>query len=403
MKFPYKIILFCLVVIVLAPHCASAIIFNDYLEYFYNRYSQHFDTNGLKYAVPDYGIKKMTFPAAPREIIGLASYYKFRALKNDLSAQSLIKNQIIKSLTLLETQTHFSFNDSEALFLSYILDKQITNLLSFEEKVRLNQTILSLLENGLLAKDTENRAFISAAHFQFLINEFYNKGLINSAEKVKLDQLAKEKTDSAIKQSISPAGWYRENKLFSAHYQAVSAYMLLIYSQLTKNSEYQALIYKMYTNLKSLSFDNGLIEAKIGHRPTGLGAQFYLMMGLIGTYFQDEEANTFLSYSQGNTFFRDKKYPNRLEYHCTACSQSSNFHDDYAFSDVAELSLVLLSPTSSINLSTKNKISVFNLDDSEFKITHQKKIITIKDKIKRNNLIIKQSSSEKNYLKKYFY
>lgn len=402
MKNPYKISLFCLVISLFLPCWASATTLNNYFEYFYNRYSQHFDTNGLKYAIPDYGVKKMTYPTTPREIISLASYYKFRALKDDSTAQVVTREELLASLSALEKQTHFSFNDGEALYLSYTLDKQLPNLLSFEEKIRLKQTIVNILETGLLAKDTENRAIISATHFQILINELFKENLIEEKNKIKLDQLAKEKIDLAIKQTISKDGWYRENNLFSPHYQAVSAYMILLYSESTNNSDYYTLAKKMYFNLKALSFNNGLIEAKIGNRPVGLGAQFYLMMGIMGLSFQDKEAAAFLAFAQSNTFFQDKKYPNRLEYHCTSCSYHLNFHDDYAFSDIAELSSNLIDPETSINLNL-TRISPINVNDSDFKISHQNQIIIIKDKKTKSNLTVKQLTNRKSYLKKYFY
>lgn len=396
-----RIIIFTLITVLL-PTSAAARSFDNYFQYIYNRYSQHFDQNGLVYAVPDYGIKKMSIPTTSREIISLASYYKFRALNDETEAKNIIKKNIIKSLEIIEKQKYLSFNDGESLFLSHSISQQIPNLLTLEETVRLNQTILNALENGLLAKDTENRAFISATHFQILSNELFKKGLLEESRKKYLDQLADQKIETATKKSISSQGWYKENGTIIPHYQAVSAFMLLTYADIMKKKQYHEIAKKLYFNLKKISFSNGLIEAKIGYRPTGLGAQFYLMMAIMSENFADQEKPIFWSYLNQSDFFRDKRFPNRLEYHCTSCSKPSNFHDDYAFSDIAELSYHLSSPSSTPNLNLSPTPAAKEYDDGEVKIKYKKNGIVLIDQPKKYYITVDQIAEDKTRIKKIY-
>lgn len=366
-----RIVWLILIVGLLVPlkvvFCAEKDSDADYLEYFYTRYSRNFDKYGLKMAVPDYGIKNFTLTKTGREIISLSGYYKYRALAGEKKAQEILAKELKRGIQVLHKQPDkaLSFNEAEALFLAVRLIEQVPELLTLAEQDNLSQLIKKKLGPGISAKDTENRAIIAGAHWQFLTNWLAEKNLLIAEEKSNFDRLIKEKIDAAIKTSVSTAGWYREKNQVVPHYQAVTAFMLLAYSQESGLKDYAVLAEKMYLNLKRLSFQNGMVEAQIGHRPVGLGAQFYLMMAILGESAKDEDWPVYVNYASGNRFFSDANRPNRLEYHRTsqimkgitssywykkkkyykttyqAVKQSANYHDDYAFIDAGEWALLL--------------------------------------------------------------
>lgn len=336
-----------------------------YLKYFYNRYSKQFDKIGLKYAAPDYGVKNFSAPKSGREIISLAGYYKYRVLAGEKKPKAVLRDGILKSIKEISnrpTKT-LSFNDAEALFLTVRLAEAVPNLLNQKEMSDLLKTVKDSLQPGIAAADTENRALIAGAHWQYLNNYLLEKSLIPAEEKSANDAAIKNKIAAAVKESISPAGWYREGGRVVPHYQAVSAFMLLAYGKLTNQKEYLDLAERLYQNLKKITFSNGLVEARVGPRPVGLGAQFYLMMGALGQAAGDTDAAVYFDYAAGNRFFSDARYPNRLEYHRTSVEYKkqtykvrvrkkivtrvkwtplaarANYHDDYAFIDAAELGL----------------------------------------------------------------
>lgn len=373
--------------------------FNDFISYFYNRYSKNFDDFGFVYSVPDYGKKAFTAPYYPREIISLASYYKYRAINNDIKAQDTLRINIENTISHFYGQFKHapSFEDAEALLLMVSIDQQLPNLLNLETKTQLNNLIKEQINLGIQAPDTENRAIVSAGHWQFLINYLFEKKLITAENKKTYDQNIKEKIDKAIKESISADGWYRETNIVP-HYQAVSAFMLLMYGQLSNQNEYLILAKEMYLNLKILSCNNGAIESQIGHRPIGLGAQFYFMMAAMGKSFNDNDYFTYLNQINGNRFFSDSQHPNRLEYHRTAYKLNSkelfyateNFHDDYAFSDAVEMAIInnIFKDNEKIkNLATlQNPLTYKN--DNDVEIINKKNTILIQDKITKQQIKI---------------
>ena len=127
----------------------------------------------------------------------------------------------------------------------------------------------------------------------------------------------------------------------------------------------------VFKNLKKISFKNGMVEARLGHRPLGLGAQFYLMQGLLGKYFDDPDYSVYLNYAKGHRFFSDKQHPNRLEFHSTIENSTPQFHDDYAFSDKAELALTI-PKLHNINANSKHYFdnSIQEYKDNKFDISN---------------------------------
>lgn len=355
---------------------------NNYLSYFYNRYSQHFDLNGLIYAIPEYGIPNFTEPSQIREWVSLVSYYQYRAQNGEEKNLRLMRWGILKGYEeLLQRGSQSqSFQEAEAHFLTIRIMEKFPNLFPEKTKMSILKIILNYLTPGINAPDTENRAIIAGAHWQYLVDYFYSQNQISFEQKKHLDSLIKNKIDSAIQESINTDGWYLENNFtdFSIHYHAVSAFMLMFYGDLTQQKEYLDLSQKMQNNLKKITLPNGEIPAELGHRPAGLGAQFYLMQGLLSYYFDDPDYMLYLSLTTGNKFFSDPNYPNRLEFH-----SETEFNDDYAFSDIAELGL-MISKLKNIYLyyhvaSLQNKPSTtnntFQIQNTGQKITLNKKPI----------------------------
>jgi len=313
---------------------------DNYLSYFYNRYAKHFTDYGLKYAIPDYGITKLIEPQQARELISLPFYYKYEALDNNPQAKQKIKLGLLMAYQELisrapETQ---SFADAEVHFLAIRTLAQFPNLLSDKSEQAILNVIKNYTEAGIKAGDTENRALVSGTHWQYIINYLAENNIIAAEKKSYFEQLIKNKIDQAIFESINPDYWYLENNLqdFSVHYHTLSAFMLMIYGDLTQQNKYLFLAQKMYQNIKKISFPSGKVPSQLGHRPTALGAQFYLLTGLLGYYFQDQEYMAYLSFAKGNRFFSDPNYPNKLEFH-----SENSFNDDYAFCDIAELGLII--------------------------------------------------------------
>lgn len=412
-----------------------------YLKYFYNRYSQQFDKIGLKYAVPDYGVKNFSAPKSGREIISLAGYYKYRAIAGEKKPKAVLRDGVLKSIKEISSRPAktLSFNDAEALFLAVRLAEEVPDLLNQKETTDLFKTVKDSLRPGIAAADTENRALIAGAHWQYLNNYLLEKSLITTEEKSANDVTIKNKIMAAVKDSISPAGWYREGGEVVPHYQAVSAFMLLAYGRLTNQKEYLDLAERLYQNLKKITFSSGLVEAQVGPRPVGLGAQFYLMMGSLGEAAGDTDAAVYFNYAVGNRFFSDARYPNRLEYHrtsveykrqtykvrvrkklvtrvkWTAIAARANYHDDYAFVDAAELGLavnVILpstegTPTSGVGATNagipiKSGMTIQNplnyTDDGELQVQNDGTAIKIYDLIKKQ-LISLQFKSGKVHIK----
>ena len=320
-------------------------------------------------------------PVTAREWISLASYYKYR---DDEKSKDIIHDAIIEAYREISSRPAYtqSFNDAEALFLIIRLIEKDQNILSYIEKERIFDLMTYYLEQGINAKDTENRAIIAGTHWQYITDYLYSKKRIINKEH--FDKLIKEKINKAIQNSINIDGWYfeEEMKSFTPHYHVVTAFMLMVYGDITNQKDYINLAEKMYFNIKKISFINGMVEAKLGHRPVGLGAQFYLMQGLLGKYFNDDDYKVYLFYASGNRFFSDKQHPNRLEFHSTLEFTKPNYHDDYAFSDAAELSLII-DRLKNINLYYKHYFDepIQSSNDKYFKIKNFNNKIFINNKI----------------------
>jgi len=154
---------------------------------------------------------------------------------------------------------------------------------------------------------------------------------------------------------------------FNPHYHLITAFAFSSYAEITGDIEFYLMAKKMTKNLRSLTFPNGMLEARIGNRPVGLGAQFYLGAGLLNYKFNFNDYSVYLNYAAGDKFFSDPKYPNRLEYHSTIYNSDPNYHDDISFSNLAELAL--LTPL----------INQLSFDPSDIKLSDAQDIVRFKD------------------------
>lgn len=348
-KLCFLIVFFCCIFFLYRAQTNSGIpsdTLDKYGEYFYNRYSRHFDENGLSYASPTYGVEDLKEPVSAREWMSLASYYKYRAQNGDEKAKQVLIQAIGRATDEIQKRPAYtqSFNDAEALFLIIRMIESIPGVLSDEESNSLLIYLVKNIEEGIKANDTENRALIAGAHWQYIVDYIFSHGFISKEQKNHLDELIKAKIDKGITESIAvQEGWYFEgsDKAFSVHYHAISAFMLMVYGDFTNQVAYTELAKKMYFNIKKISFSNGMVEARLGNRPIGLGAQFYTAMGLLGQYNGDPDYGVYFLYGGRNRFFSDKEHKQRLEFHSTIQFSEPQYHDDYAFSDVLELGLVV--------------------------------------------------------------
>ncbi len=316
----------------------------NYLTYFYNRYSQHFDEHGMFFKTPGYGITEFKSPQTAREILSLATYYKYRALQGETKARDIIRQAILNAQQEINSRNYNtqSFSDAWAQMDMISLLDQIPFLLTPIQQDKIYQDIINRIESGIQAPDSSNRAALSAVYWQQIINNLYRKKLIDLSAKNKYDKLIYHKIKQVLINDIDKNYWYLEGSpmQFNPHYHLITAMAFTSYAEITGNIEFYIVAKKMVKNLRQLTFSNGMVEAQIGKRPVGLGAQFYLGLGLLNYKFGFKDYSVFLNYAYGDRFFSDTNYPNRLEYHATLKDSWPNYHDDISFDNLAELALL---------------------------------------------------------------
>jgi hypothetical protein len=316
----------------------------DYLAYFYNRYSEHFDVNGFIFKTPGYNVSEFRPPESAREILSLALYYEYRALKGEKSARTILGEALLKAeaeLNSRDPKTQ-SFSDAWAEMVTLSLLDRIPFLIAPDSETEIYKNIIGRAKDGILAPDTSNRAALGAVYWQVIVNNLFNKNLITEEQKAEFDSLIKTKITAVLKNDVDQYFWYREGKAmqFSPHYHMVAALAFTCYGELTDDMEFLLAGREMTDNLRAVTFQNGMVEARLAGRPAGLGAQFYLGAGLLNYKFGYPDFATYFNYALGDKFFSDPAYNNRLEYHSTVKNTAPNFHDDTSFSNLAELALL---------------------------------------------------------------
>lgn len=374
-----KLLKFLIIILLIAspPIFSSAENIQNYIKKTSNRYSKHFDKNGWFYTQPSYLTLRKS-PKTAREWMMFASYYFNREKKTDKTKIKISINNAYQEIQNRPTTTQ-SFEDSIAHFLMYTQKNQLGNLFLQE----LNLQIYNSLNARLKVKDTENRAIIAGILDSYLAKQLRQENFITKKQYQKLIQKNIKKINKGISKCVDQDFWYFEgqNKYFSAHYHILSAYLLMFYGNYFNNVNYLSLAHKMTENTRKISFENGFIEAKIGMRPIGLGAQTYLMLGLLNKRYNYKDYSVYLNYMKPR-FFYDKANTNRLEFHSTLESSKPNYHDDIGFSLVAEISKLdkKINKTkfkkNPVKLNIKDKI----YKDNRFTIQNFGEIIKINNK-----------------------
>lgn len=389
----YKIILISMVFlvqpIVVSAKSLETITLEDYTQYFYNRYSKHFDEYGWNLKTPGYGITEFTPATSPRSLMSIAVTYKYRAINNKALQKRLCKT-IQQSDNHLFTRPGYtqSFEDAWAQLAMIQMLKQLPDACSRNIERQIYTHITARIKDGILAADTSNRAALSATYWQYSVNQLYQNKWIKKPQKQEYDALIKAKISRVVQQDITPDGWYLENtpRRFNPHYHLVTAFAFMAYGELTGNKSYTSLASKMTTNLRHISFRNGMVEASIDERPVGLGAQFYYGLGLLNYRFGYEDYGTYFNFAKRNHFFADPEYPNRLVYYSTVAQSDPQYHDDYAFTNIAELTAVL---PSFENLTIEYKTHLSNIPKRS--IDAHNSIKNNGDTIQINNLVFQQT------------
>ena len=352
----------------------------SYLEYFYNRYSKHLDEHGLIFKAPGYGVDDFIAADTARGILSLAAYYKYRALNGEDAARVKIKEAILAANNEMNSRNYNtqSFSDAWAQMAMVSLLDQVPFLLSADEQHQIYSQILDRMEAGIIAPDTSNRAALSAVYWQHTLNMLYHKNLVSHERKFELDKLIYKKIKTVLDKDVDQSGWYKEGTpmRFNPHYHLITAFAFLSYGEITGDVEFYMTAKKMTQNLRAITFDNGMIEARIGARPVGLGAQFYLGAALLSKKFGFKDFAAYLNYAYGDRFFSDPEYPNRLEYHSTLANSAPNFHDDISYSNLAELALLTPS-VGDFSFSLTDAMNIFRekIDLPEIKIINQGNLI----------------------------
>ncbi len=335
---------------------STTISLNDYIAYFYNKESSFLDETyqttlrTWHFDIPYYEPNKrwMKTNMRPRYQMSSAAFYAYR-MQDGSRARVLVRNAVLDTTIRYEKQPAFeTFEGAIAAFLTVrLLEREETlpkhkQLFNSDERKKILGILSKRLFLGLPTKDTENRAALAGAYWYYAGAYLQKHGIINYSEFQKVKERTKAKIDQSIKETLArPDNKYREKGLFSLHYHIVEAFMLLLYGHLTDKPAYIEKASAMTDVINSLAKEDGFLDAHIGHRPSGIGAQGYLMAGTLNLYFKNKtRAEQFFNYAYGARFFNDPRYPNRLVWYDTK-SSSPIFNDDISFVNMAESTLIL--------------------------------------------------------------
>ena len=357
--------------LIMAPDALSTtsttISLNDYIAYFYNKHSAFLDETyqttfrAWHFDIPYYEPDKrwMKTNVSPRYQMSSAAFYAYQ-MQDSSRARVLVRDAILDTTIRYEKQgPSESFEGAIAAFLTVrLLEREETfpkhkRLFNAEEKRKILSILSKRLFLGLPTKDTENRAALAGVYWYYTGAYLQKHGILNDSEFQKVKERAKAKIDQSIKETLArPDNRYREKGLFSLHYHIVEAFMLLMYGHLANEPAYMEKARAMTDVINSLAQDDGFLDAHIGHRPSGIGAQGYLMAGVLNLSFKNKtRAEKFFNYSYGARFFKDLRHPNRLVWYDTK-SSSPIFNDDISFVNMAELALILFQKDAPILIAT---------------------------------------------------
>lgn len=335
---------------------STTISLNDYIAYFYNKHSKFLDETyqaqlrTWHFDIPYYEPKKrwMKTNIHPRYHMSAATFYTYRLSKSPY-ARFLVREAVLDATIRSGKRPPFeTFDGAIAAFLTVrLMEYEETlggqkRLFSREEKQKILDTLSKRLFAGLPTNDTENRAALAGVYWYYTGKYLKTQGTLTPTEFKTVEIATKKKIDQSIKETLTRGdNKYREKGLFSLHYHIVEAYMLLLYGHETGERAYIEKARAMTNVMNASARSDGFLNAHIGHRPNGIGAQGYLMAGVLNLYFKNKtRAETFFNYAYGARFFKDPKHQNRLVWYDTK-AQSPIFNDDISYANMAELALVL--------------------------------------------------------------
>ncbi len=361
LRFIGTIILSFIIIFIIFPTSAlstaeSEISLSDYITYFYNKHSAFLDgtyqprLRTWHFDIPYYepGKRWQKTISIPRYHASSAMFYKYR-LKDSPYARGIVREAILDATIRYKNNGSYeSFDGAIASFLIVrLLEYEETlpkekRLLQEKEKRKIFNILSERLFHGLPTKDTENRAALAGVYWRYTGSYLNKQGVLTDQEFIKVKEGAKQKIDQSIKETLTSSdNKYRESGLFSLHYHIVEAYMLVLYGHLSGEKQYVEKAKVMTEAINKLAKQNGFLDAYIGHRPSGIGAQGYLMAGALNLYFKNKtRAEVFFNYAYGARFFKDSRYQNRLVWYDTKAANPI-FNDDISFANMAELAFVL--------------------------------------------------------------
>lgn len=351
---------------------------DSYLSKFYQKEIKHFERFGEFYEMPLYGIRYVPISSSMRRTMEAATFYKYAIEKNtNDDIEKNVRKKIFQATIERKSLTHQSFEDAITNFL--VLNYINTNpkLFTVEETRSIREWMGQYLFAGIKSPDTENRAVIASALWQVVADDLFKNGFLTRSSKTSIDTLVKRKIDKAIKQTVNGDFWYLEGGKFSPHYHLITAFMMALYGDTTKQKKYLIISREMTKNIRKITFQNGLIVSDFNHRPVGSGAQTYLMAAILSKRFKFSDYSIYLTYSGGNRFFSDKNHPNRLEFHSAIEKSKPMLHDDLAFVTAAELGNRFLSQNLTYDPIILSAVFKNTSADKTFTITNIGKIIVI--------------------------
>ena len=298
------------------------------------RYSRNFDQHGLVMGAPSYGVSPGTALGYPREQLMAAWYYIPRAKAGDQLARTKIHDIWLQTVQRFSTPHQSIFSYAQAAAMLVALPQQIPDLFTDSDLTTMRQVLKDELPAATASTETINRGVITAVDWTYVSSQLTAANVISEEQNVTYQKAFRTLLTKSLASCVDGDGWYRENGKLSLHYQAVTAFHLMWYAALEQSPDDRALATKMFTNLRDLSFENGLIEMRFGVRPIGDSAQMSLMMGGMALALSDSSASAYFSLLHGDQFFQDPANPNRLEYHSTVAGAQPIYEDDIAASGV---------------------------------------------------------------------
>ncbi len=312
-----------------------------------SRYSYYLDSQwegyGWRYSNPSshYNIAERNSSGNTRMQATLASYYQERSDQESLNKirlalfDGLIEVPLKRSNHILrdgQEISTLSFHDAIGYYMGLQILHDRRDLFTDNEVDVIISNIRADLPWILDAKDTENRALLSAAYSLAIVND--SRLAYSDIEKKNAKKKIKKKVEEGLK-SVNAAGKYTETKghVFSLHYHLVSASMLAYLGKELSEVRYSKIATKMFFYARPYHLNSKLSSKKIG-RPDGIGLQDYILVAYGEKYLHTPNFLAIWKKNKSNLGFLDSKKPNRLVW---IDNHDKSINDDYSFLSIADL------------------------------------------------------------------